>query len=82
MRLSYSKRSQKDLKKIPQKKIKSIVSKIFLLQKNPHMGKKLKGEYQGLNSLRIWPYRVIYKTNKLQRKIIVITIEHRQGVYK
>jgi mRNA-degrading endonuclease RelE of RelBE toxin-antitoxin system len=65
--------------KIEQEKIKK---KLLLLEKYPQEGKKLSGEYSELRSFKAWPYRMIYFINDRQRKLFVVTIAHRQGVYK
>ena len=82
MKLQYSSRAQKDLKKLPKIKIKAILKKIELLPISPFLGKKLGGKFSGCHSLRVWPYRVIYQVNKWPRVILIVTVEHRQGVYK
>ncbi|RLC34341.1 MAG: hypothetical protein DRZ76_02845 [Candidatus Nealsonbacteria bacterium] len=55
---------------------------MFDLRKNLYAGKKLKGKFQGCYSLRIGPYRIIYKIYKSQLNILIIRIGPRQGVYK
>ena len=67
------------LTKAEQVKIKK---KLKLLEHNSKEGKKLSGEYAELRSLRAWPYRIIYYIDKAKKKIYVVTIAHRQGVYK
>jgi mRNA-degrading endonuclease RelE of RelBE toxin-antitoxin system len=67
------------LPKIEQTKIKK---KLVILEQNPQDGKKLSGEFESLRSLRAWPYRVIYLIDEKQEKIFVVTIMHKQGVYK
>lgn len=82
MKLEYSNRAQKNLQKLPISKARIILKKIELLQANPCLGKKLGGKFSGCHSMRVWPYRVIYQINKWQKAVIIITVEHRQGVYK
>lgn len=67
------------LPKIEQTKIKK---KLLGLEQNSQEGKKLSGEYAELRSLRAWPYRIIYYIDNVQKKIFIVTIAHRQGVYK
>jgi len=67
------------LPKIEQTKIKK---KLKILERNSQEGKKLSGEYADLRSLRAWPYRIIYYIDSKQKKIFIVTIAHRQGVYK
>ena len=67
------------LSKIEQVKIKK---KLLALEQYPQEGKKLSGEYSELRSLRAWPYRIIYFIDTRQKEIFIVTIAHRQGVYK
>lgn len=80
MQIEYKPETLKQLKKLPQKEQKKVLKKIVLLSQNPHSGKNLKGELDGLKSFRAWPYRIIYEINK--GSLIIFTISHRQGVYK
>ena len=82
MKLEYSNRAQKDLKKLPISKTRVILKKIELLQTSPFLGKKLGGKFSGCHSFRVWPYRVIYQINKVHRVVTITTVEHRQGAYK
>jgi mRNA-degrading endonuclease RelE of RelBE toxin-antitoxin system len=59
-----------------------IKKKLSALEQNPQDGKKLPGEYEELRSLKAWPYRIIYYIDITQKKIFIVTIAHRQGVYK
>ncbi|KKS47709.1 MAG: hypothetical protein UV09_C0003G0054 [Candidatus Gottesmanbacteria bacterium GW2011_GWA2_42_18] len=43
------------------------------------IGKPLKGELEGLRSLRSWPYRNVYEIKG--KKIIIISVAHRPSVY-
>jgi len=60
-------------------RLKRIISEI---SKNPFMGKKLKGRYQDKYSVRLWPYRIIYKIQKEELIVEVIEIEHRGRAYR
>lgn len=70
----YTDRSVKNLKKIPEKWQERIVKTIDDLENNPFQGKKLQGELQGLFSLRVWPYRIIYSIQKEKITITIIDI--------
>ncbi len=59
-----------------------IKKKLLILDQNPYEGKKLSGEYAELRSLKVWPYRIIYYIDNEKREMFVVTIAHRQGVYK
>jgi mRNA-degrading endonuclease RelE of RelBE toxin-antitoxin system len=67
---------------LPKKEKTKIKKKLLLLKQNAQEGKKLSGEYTELRSLRAWPYRIVYFIDNKVKKIYVVTIAHRQGVYK
>ncbi len=73
--------AEKELKKLPKKDYYRIISAIVAISGNPFAGKKLEGEYRGCHSLRIWPYRIIYRIYQKELLVIIIRIGHRQGVY-
>jgi addiction module RelE/StbE family toxin len=81
MKIGYSRQAQKSLIRFPSNKQIQLINKISLLKSNPFVGKKLKGEWQGFYSLRIWPYRILYGLDKKKNLIKIHKIEHRQGVY-
>lgn len=79
MKLSYRPHAVKQLKKIPIKDKRKVVKNLEALINDPTAGKKLKGELEGLRSLRAWPYRIIYEV--LKSEIVVLSVAHRQGAY-
>jgi len=82
MKLIYSSKTEKDLKKLAKRELKKIFRKINALKKEPFLGKKLKGELKGLYSFKSWPYRIIYKIDKDAKIIYIVAIQHRQSVYR
>ncbi|OGK24174.1 hypothetical protein A3A46_00490 [Candidatus Roizmanbacteria bacterium RIFCSPLOWO2_01_FULL_37_13] len=75
-------KASKQYNHLPKTEQVKIKKKLLALGKNFREGKKLSGEYSELRSLKVWPYRIIYYLDKEKRKIFVVTIAHRQGVYK
>lgn len=75
------KSAQKNLKKIDKRHKPRVIQLLFLLQRNPYIGKPLLGVLKGYYSLRCWPYRIIYTIYK-KKIVVIIDIGHRQGVYK
>lgn len=67
-----------ELLKPAQTKIKK---KLKTLETNPYSAKKLTGDLKGLYSLRVWPYRIVYEINQKEKRVEVLKIAHRQGVY-
>lgn len=82
MILKFSTPAVKQLKKLSQREKIKAWKKIQLLKTDPFVGKKLKGEFEGLRSVRAWPYRIIYHYSPKERLLFIETIEHRQQVYK
>ncbi|OGD62018.1 hypothetical protein A2160_00435 [Candidatus Beckwithbacteria bacterium RBG_13_42_9] len=80
MKLEYKPQVLKQLKKISLNEKKKIIRKLENLLEDPLAGKPLKGELEGLKSLRAWPYRIIYQLNK--KSIVIFSISHRQSAYK
>ncbi len=52
------------------------------LETSPFCGKKLEGGYEGRYALRAWPYRIIYVVDKKVVTVTILSVGHRQGVYK
>ena len=80
MKIYYKPQVAKQIKKIPQRDLKKIFKKLRNLSEDPLSGKPLKGELEGLYSIKAWPYRIVYEIKN--EKIIIYSIAHRQGVYK
>lgn len=49
---------------------------------SPYLGKRLKGSLQGLYSLRVGEYRVIYWIDEEKMVIWLLEVEHRRRVYR
>lgn len=81
-RIIVSKEAEKNLVRIPKNYADRIRDKIIALSQDPYIGKKLDGQLSDRYSLRIWPYRIIYKVLKQKLIIEVIEIKHRQNAYK
>lgn len=82
MDIILSKDTGKRYKRLPLPEQTKIHKKLMGLQQNPYEGKKLTGELEGIRSLRVWPYRILYEINKEKKTIEIHKIAHRQGVYK
>lgn len=67
------KSAQKDLIKIDKRYRNRILKVIYSLRESPFLGKPLLGELRGYHSLRVWPYRIIYKIKKEKLMIFVLS---------
>jgi mRNA interferase RelE/StbE len=76
------KKALKELKKLQVRYRRRILVALLKLEANPYLGKALVGKLKTYYSLRVWPYRIIYKIYKNKLIVYVIDIGHRQGIYK
>lgn len=74
--------AHKKLDTLPKKYQEKIKKVLESLQESPYAGKKLAGELEGLYSVRVWPYRIIYTIIKKELVILVVDVAHRKDVYK
>lgn len=82
MEVVLSSDAAKQFQHLPQTEQIKIRKKLLVLEKVPYSGKKLTGELTGIYSLRVWPYRVLYEINEGKKRVDILKIAHRQGVYK
>ena len=75
-------KAEKHLAKIPKQFQDKIKLNLVALQKDPYLGKKLFGKYKNQYSINVWTYRIVYEIYKNTLLILVVDIDHRQGVYK
>ncbi len=80
-KLLITKKAEKNLDKLPENYRLRIRETLRDIVYDPFSGKKLSGKKKGQYSVRVWPYRIIYTIEKRELIIIVIDIDHRQGVY-
>jgi mRNA-degrading endonuclease RelE of RelBE toxin-antitoxin system len=82
MEIRISEQARKQYKKLSKIEQRKVAQKIQTIVDNPYVGKKLAGELDNRWSIRAWPYRVLYRIDKKQKSVEIISIAHRQGVYK
>lgn len=73
---------KKGLRKLPEHIHIKIVKSLSLIQQNPLAGRKLRGELGGYYKYRVGDYRIVYRFETKNSSVVVVKIEHRQGVYK
>ncbi len=73
---------QKNIDKLPEQYRQRVLEILEAIEADPFAGKKLHGQREGHYSVRVWPYRIIYKIYKNELLIVVIDFGHRGGVYK
>ncbi|MBP9691377.1 type II toxin-antitoxin system RelE/ParE family toxin [Candidatus Woesebacteria bacterium] len=82
MHIFYKAEAIKHLKNLDSAEKKKAKKKIESLVTNPLLGKKLKGEFSELRSLRAWPLRIIYLFDLKSQTITIVTVDFRGSVYK
>lgn len=76
------KQVDKSVKKLPLRIHKKIDDAFIVLKQNPLAGEKLRGELAGYLKYKVGDYRIVYSFDTKESRVIVVKIEHRQGVYK
>ncbi len=77
-----SRTTAKEFKRVPEPYKERLAAALRSLENEPHAGKALKGELVGLHSLRVLPYRIMYRGVGKERMVEVLDMGHRQGIYK
>lgn len=78
----FTPNSSKIFQSLRDKKLKNKIENAKkLLELNPNLGKKLKGELSGQYTIRIWPYRIIYFVDS-DKNVIITDIGHRKDIYR
>ena len=81
MEIIFSDEFKKEFKKIKDKETRlKVIKHIKGLSDQPKAGKPLKYELKNHRSLRIPPFRIIYRLE--QEKIVINCFDHRKNVYK
>ncbi len=77
----FSEDFKKEFKKIKDKQIRlKLIKQIKKLSLQPSSGKPLKYDLKNHRSLRIPPFRIIYRLEK--ERVIINCFDHRKDVYK
>ena len=81
MEIVFSEEFKKDFKKIKDKSIRlKLIKHIKKLGDLPDSGKPLKYKLKNHRSIRIPPFRIVYRLEK--DKIIINCFDHRKNIYK
>lgn len=81
-KLRISSKAEKEIKKISHPHQKAIILALAEIREEPLLGKPLTRELTGKFSFRVGLYRIIYKVNKKDKVIDILTAGHRANVYK
>ena len=81
-KLRISSKAENEIKKIPHHHQEAIILALAEIKEEPFLGKPLTRELTRRFSYRIGVYRIIYKINKKDKVIEILTAGHRATVYE
>lgn len=81
-KLIIAPQAQKELKAIKKSHKQAITLALKDILEDPSIGKSLTRELTDRYSYRVGVYRIIYKVNKQDQIIHILTAGHRANVYK
>ena len=80
--LKIKSKAEKKINALNDKDYARVMQILSAIKEDPFFyGKKLHGKHQDEYSVRVWPFRILYKIYKKELIISVIDVGHRQGVY-
>jgi len=82
MKLTITRKAEKELDKLPNSVAKNISEKILLLSKNPFPtnSKKLSGQEN--YRMRVGSYRVIYSLDPKAKTVTILRVADRKTIYR
>ncbi len=81
-KLVLSRDAAKTLEKLTSQMRRRIITALEIVRANPLKGKRLRGELEGLFSLRVGDMRAVYEVDHERRVIVVHAIGPRGDIYK
>jgi mRNA interferase RelE/StbE len=81
-KLVLARRARQELLDLDWPLIDAVEGALGLLERDPHAGHALRGRLNGLRSLRVGTYRIIYQTPNHDQTVRVATIRHRSIAYR
>lgn len=76
-----STKAQKQIKQIKKSLQKAVIMALMELKENPLLGKPLTRNLTGQYACKVGGYRIIYKVNKSDRVVNVLSAGHRSKIY-
>lgn len=77
-----ARRARGELLDLDWRLIDAVADALGLLEREPLAGHELRGRLQGLRSLRVGTYRIIYQLADGPRTVRVVAIRHRSIAYR
>ncbi len=80
-KLLISKRASNALKKLPREHQRTLIAALGDIEEDPYAGKPLERNLFGRLSFQVWVYRIVYKVDEKDKKILVLRVGNRSKVY-
>ena len=80
-KLRISSKAQSEIRKISHAHQRAIILALKEIKEDPFLGKPLMRELTGRFSYRVGVYRIIYKVNRKDKSVDILTAGHRAVVY-
>lgn len=81
-RVVLARRARQELLDLDQPQVDAVEDALGLLERDPHAGHALRGRLNGLRSLRVGTYRIIYQLANNDQTVRVAAIRHRSIAYR
>jgi mRNA interferase RelE/StbE len=81
-RIEIEPRARKEIRRLPIKDQDRVFAVFEELSKSPFSGKKLGGVHDGVYSLRVWPYRILYTIDRQVVLVTIVRVAHRKDAYR
>lgn len=78
--VEFSRRASKTLERVETRLRERLKEAVRELVENPLLGKRLKGELEGLRSYRVGAFRIVYRFTR--ERLDVVHIDNRKDVYR
>ena len=72
----------KRFKKLPENQQERVKERAQQLAENPYLGLRLKGQLEGFWKDRVGDYRIIYKVEENNKRIVFYDMDLRKKVYE
>ena len=72
----------KQFKKLPQNQQERVKQRVQQLAEDPYLGLRLKGELEAFWKDRVGDYRIIYRVEKNNKRIVFYDVDLRKKVYE
>ena len=81
-RVEIQRSAKKELEGIPNPDQQRVVDAIRQLEENPHAGRVLRGELQGLRRTRVGSWRVLYEVDDDASIVSILRVARRRDAYR